>query len=247
MIPVNIPTWLLEPAHNFQSKTAASGHRVYQVADGVFYPSVTTVLGLANVEKQAGLARWREAVGKDKASKVTEDATTRGTAVHDMLDNWLDDSSVDVDTKDLAKEVAVPFRQVRKLLLEHLSEIIIKEQCLVSHSLKTAGRTDLMGVWKGRKAFIDFKTANKSKSESEINDYFLQATIYALCWYEMTGELVEDIVIIIGNQNLFKPQVFERKIQPYIKNVLITFDNYNKLHKPHEPTTTKNKVAVSNI
>jgi hypothetical protein len=227
VIPFNTPNWLDQ--YDFKSKTAPTGSRVYEVEAGVFYPSVTTVLGIANEEKQSGITRWKAAVGATKANKITEDACVRGTAVHDMLDNWLNDTSVEVPLADLSKEVAVPFRQIRSQLLANLTEITLKEQCLVSHTLKTAGRTDLMGTWKEKPAFIDFKTANKAKLESDIQDYFLQATVYALCWYEMTGVLVEDLVIIIGNQNVFKPQVFERKINPYIKPVQLAFEKYHKM------------------
>jgi hypothetical protein len=231
VIPINTPPNLEQ--YNFSSKTSSSGKRVYEVSLGVLYPSVTTVLGTANVEKQAGLERWRAAVGKKHAAQVTEAACDRGTAVHETLDVWLDNTDIEIELGDQPKEIAVPVRQIRALLKAHLSEIILKENCLVSHTLKTAGRTDLLGIWKNKLAFIDFKTANKVKGEDDIRDYFLQATVYALCWYEMTGILVEDIVIIIGNQNSFKPQVFERKIHPYIKIVQNIFTLFHESKAQH--------------
>ena len=199
---------------------------MYKVADDLWYPSVTTVIGQADPEKQEGLNVWRKSVGFDKAAQVTKAATDRGTDVHDLVDAWLNDQTLEL-SEDLSREVAAPYRQIKKQLVSNLSEIWCNEQCLVSHELKTAGRVDLIGMWKGRPAIIDFKTASKKKSADWILDYFMQETTYSLMFYEMTGILIDDIITIIGNETLFKPQVFENKIYPYVKQVNKVFTDYH--------------------
>lgn len=223
MIPkLPAPDW----ARELESKTNIYGKRMYNV-DGAWYPSVTTVIGQSDPSKQEALNVWRKRVGADEAAKRTKRATDRGTAVHEPLDQWLNDQSFDLDP-ETPREVLVPFRQIRKALKEHLSEIWCNEQCLYSHQLKTAGRVDLIGVWKGKPAIIDFKTASMKKTDEMIKDYFLQETTYALMLYELSGTLVEHIVTIIGNETLFKPQIVEKSIYPYVMKVNSVFTTYHE-------------------
>ena len=196
------------------------------MSTGVWYPSVTTVLGTSDPEKTAKLDVWKKSVGFDKAAQRTKEATDRGTAVHDEIDQWLTSFQLTV-TSDTDKIIRVPAKQIIKLLTTNLTEIWMNEQPVYSDVLRTAGRVDLVGRWNGVPAIIDFKTASRKKDEDDILQYFLQATAYSMCWYEITGELIEDIVIIIGNENLFKPQLFHRKITPYLKKVQTVFANYH--------------------
>jgi hypothetical protein len=216
------PAWAVE----LEAKTNVYGKRMYKVADDMWYPSVTTVIGQADPEKQESLNVWRKKVGFEQAKQITKAATDRGTGVHNPLDEWLNDQTK-VLHEDAPREVAIPYRQIKKELTTNLSEIWMNEQCLVSHELKTAGRVDLIGVWKGKPCIIDFKTASKKKQEDWIKDYFLQETTYALMFYEMSGILIENIVTIIGNETLFKPQVFEKSIYPYVKQVNKVFTDYH--------------------
>ena len=51
-------------------------------------PSVTTILGKTqDPEKSAGLAKWRERVGEAEATRITDHAASRGTAMHSILDH----------------------------------------------------------------------------------------------------------------------------------------------------------------
>ncbi len=45
------------------------GKRLYSTPNDNFYPSITTVIS-NNAKKQAGLAKWRARVGKDKAAAM---------------------------------------------------------------------------------------------------------------------------------------------------------------------------------
>lgn len=224
-IPRNpLPKWVSDIA----SKTSITG-RLYEVSPGVWYPSVTTVLGQSDPEKTVQLNAWKQAVGFAKAAQISKQATDRGTAVHELVDDWLNDKPISMD-ENYPVEIAVPTRQLISSLRTNLTEIWINEQAVWSHELKTAGRIDLVGKWKLNPAIIDFKTASKPKTEKDILQYFLQATTYSLCWYEITGFLIENIVIIIGNDKSFKPQLFETTIYPYITKVQKAFASYDQKH-----------------
>ena len=62
------------------------GKRFYVTPDGNKYPSITTVLSGRNAE---GLIKWRERVGNDVANQIMRTAAKRGTAVHELAENYL--------------------------------------------------------------------------------------------------------------------------------------------------------------
>ena len=72
------------------------------------------------------------------------------------------------------------------------------EMCLASENIGLAGRADCIAEYDGKLSIIDFKGSTRKKYKGGIENYFLQATAYALMWQEMTGELIEQVVILIG-------------------------------------------------
>ena len=72
-----------------KSKTT-NGARVYETPDGTF-PSITTVLGR---KKAQFFKEWRVRVGEEEANKITTQATRRGTKVHKVVENYIDNISL---------------------------------------------------------------------------------------------------------------------------------------------------------
>ena len=65
------------------------GLRHYDVVDGLL-PSVTTILSdTKSEEKLASLQRWRERVGQDEATRITDQSGQRGTIMHNYLEGYL--------------------------------------------------------------------------------------------------------------------------------------------------------------
>ena len=65
----------------------------HYTAEGVGpYPSVTTVLG-ADPKKKEGLNKWRERVGEEEANRVSHVAAQRGTAVHQIMEDYILDQA----------------------------------------------------------------------------------------------------------------------------------------------------------
>ena len=65
---------------------------MYETPDGNFYPSITTVLSVRN---KKGLFEWRKRVGDDVANYVARKAATRGTHVHHMCEDYLNNMHFD--------------------------------------------------------------------------------------------------------------------------------------------------------
>ena len=60
-----------------------------------------------------------------------------------------------------------------------------------------AGTTDLVGVWKGRPAIMDFKQTNKPKKREYIDDYFLQLVAYSEAHNHTHGTDINTGVILM--------------------------------------------------
>lgn len=153
--------------------------------------------------KKDVINEWRKRVGEVEANKIMRAAAGRGTAVHNLLEKHIKGETVTIaDTNPFYWSMYAP---MKKTLSEGLMEIWALEAPLYSHTLKLAGRTDLIGVYKGEPAIIDFKTTTKEKKEEWIKDYFIQASIYAIMFKERTGVTISKFAILIvdeaGNVN----------------------------------------------
>ena len=91
--------------------------------------------------------------------------------------------------------------------LEEIEIVYGQERTLFSNHLKTAGRVDCVGKFRGKRHIIDFKTSSKPKKKEWIDNYFMQGSAYAVMWEEMTGIPVPFIAIIIAVADE-QPQVF---------------------------------------
>ena len=178
--------------------------RTYETPEGS-YPSVTTVLKLLS---QDSIAAWRKRVGEDVANQISYRAANRGTAVHSIIERYLD-NNVEYD-KDVMPDVLSTFKDVQPILDKHITEILGLEAPLYSKHLKLAGRVDCVGVFDNKLSIIDFKTSRKIKKKEWIHNYFAQASAYAIMFEERTGIPVPQLVIIIAVDNE-EPQVFIEK------------------------------------
>ena len=201
--------------HNFVEvpelkRTVINGVRHYETPAGVF-KSVTSILG-EKLDK-SGLEEWRKRVGEEAANKISTQAANRGTAIHELAEDYL-------LNKDDWKAGAMPvnldtFLKIKPLLDSNIGSIYGIEVGLYSARLKAAGTGDLLAGYNGINSVLDFKTSRRIKDESHILGYFLQATIYSLMAEELTGLKFPQIVIIIAVDNE-EPQVFVKDRNLYV-------------------------------
>ena len=71
-----------------------------------------------------------------------------------------------------------------------------------------------MAEYDGVLSIIDFKGSTRPKQEKDIENYFLQGTAYAIMWEEMTGQKVDQLVILISCDE-GEVQVFKKNINDY--------------------------------
>ena len=95
--------------------------RFYVTPNGV-YPSITTVL---NVRKREGLAQWRKRVGHDVANYIARTAATRGTKVHHMCEDFLNNQEVEKDNREFLPWCL--FQQLKPVIEKNIDNIFAQE------------------------------------------------------------------------------------------------------------------------
>lgn len=200
--------------------------RYYETPGGKKYPSVTTVLGA--MQDKSGLIAWRKRVGDAEADRVSKRASGRGTAVHKLCESFVLNDPNFYEEEAAAMPInRQMFRQLQKVLKDHVSNIRISEGSLFSHKLRIAGSVDLVALWNGRLAIIDFKTSGSAKREQWIENYFFQCALYGYMLYEMTGLLADTMVVMIALEEEDQPQIFERKMSEYAPRAHATVKAYH--------------------
>lgn len=208
--------------------TTINGKRYYWTPDGALYPSVTTVLS-SNEEKKAGLQRWRKRVGEAEADRISRRASGRGTEMHNICEDYLlNKDDYIYDRMPISVEL---FKNIQPILDEHVEVIYGNELALFSHTLKTAGRSDMFCRFMGVNTIVDFKSATTNKREDWIEDYFLQSTAYAIMLEEVYKEVkpivIPQIAIIIAvEEGENKYQLFTKQTLEYREKVKQTFGQY---------------------
>jgi len=197
-----------------------NGRRLYVTPEGKF-PSITTVLGVLS---RAGIAEWRKRVGETEANRISTQAARRGTNVHQMCEDYLNN---ELDVKKFLPHERAMFKGIQRVLDEHVGLVYMQEKPLYSAYLGVAGRVDCIAEYDGRVSVIDFKTAGKLKEKNWIHSYFQQASAYCVMFEERTGIPVDKIVIIIAVENEDDAQVFIEKRNNWIAPLQETIRMYN--------------------
>ena len=201
------------------STVTENGKRFYKTPDGLLYPSVTTITSL--IGKDSILA-WRKRVGEVEANKISTQASSRGTRMHSICEDYLCNKQF---KSSIMPDAMAMFKSIQPILDEHIDEVHAIEAPLYSHHLKVAGRVDCVAKYDGRLSIIDWKTSSKQKDEKWIQNYFMQCSAYAVMFEERTKIPVPQLVVIIAVAG-DNPQVFIKKRNDYIKE----FISYRNLY-----------------
>jgi ATP-dependent exoDNAse (exonuclease V) beta subunit len=200
-----------------------NGKRFYVTPGGNKYPSVTTITSQYN--KQS-IMEWRKRVGEEEANRISSKAAGRGTRVHTLCENYLNNQE-DYLQKQMPDAI-VMFKTLQPLLNEYVNNIHALEVPLYSDYLRTAGRVDCIAEFDGAISVIDFKTSSKPKEDKWIQNYYMQCSAYAVMFEERTGIPVSRIVVMIAVDGE-KAQIFVKKRNDYIDEFIKYRDIYEEL------------------
>ena len=118
--------------------------RFYLTPEGKLYPSITTVL---QRRKMQGLMEWRKRVGEDVANYVARTAAHRGTKVHHMCEDFLNNNFDDeVHKKNFLPYVL--FGQIKPVLMQKVNNIFAQECGLYSDKCRNVINKSIFRVIK---------------------------------------------------------------------------------------------------
>tara|TARA_B100000927_G_C16473142_1_gene472326 strand:- start:226 stop:897 length:672 start_codon:yes stop_codon:yes gene_type:complete len=206
------------PLTEMNAVTKTNGLRLYEVGEGKWYPSVTTVTSHRTKDK---IMKWRKRVGEAEANKISGRASSRGNKFHSMVECYLKNETVKFDDKN---PLASFLFKTAKDTLKNINNIHLLESPLFSDHLCIAGRVDCVAEYNGELAIIDFKTSTKPKKLNWIENYFVQETAYAVMYYERCGVKVDKIVTLIATEE-GGMQVIEKYDLDYYYQLLLEYIN----------------------
>ena len=185
-------------------RSIEDGLRKYFLNDSKL-PSVTSILqATKSEEEKASLENWKKRVGYAEANKIKNEASNRGTSMHSYLEDFLkgraNESFFESNEKykNMAKEI------IEKGIRGKL-EVIYGMGSTLHYPNKYAGTADLIGIYQGKEAIIDFKQANKPKKVDYIQDYFLQLGAYTLAHNVVyKTNITLGVVLLCTVDNLFQ-------------------------------------------
>ena len=173
------------------NKKETNGIRLYNLPDGRWVPSITSVTSFYNRQI---FINWRKRVGLEEANRITKKATARGTDFHEAAQAYL-------ENRELLWE---DYRPATKFMMHHATPYLDKinnihaiERTLFSEYYGLAGRVDCIAEYEGELAVIDFKTSEKIKPEKWLENYFVQEMFYAAAYYELTEIPVKKLITIM--------------------------------------------------
>ena len=191
------------------SRALYDGERLYDIGEEKL-PSVTTILSATqSAEKQASLAAWRDRVGKDQATRITDQAAARGTTMHHIIESYLTGQN-HLDLTDMGQNAHTMADQIIKNgLQDRLKEFWGLEVTLYYPGLY-AGATDVVGIYEGAESIVDFKQSNRPKRREWIEDYKLQLAAYALAHNEVYGTNIQKGAnLICTKDNYYQEFIFD--------------------------------------
>lgn len=197
------------------------GQRYYILPDGVTkLKSVTTILS-EKLDKTA-LFEWKAKVGEEEAKKISTQAARRGTAIHNIAEKYVLNEETYISPKEMPVNVE-SFKPIKKVLDDHVDNILGVELPLWSKALGCAGRTDLVAQYNGVTSIIDFKTSKRTKKPEWIESYFLQSTVYSMLFERTYSIAVPQIAIIITVDGEPEAQKFVMDRSQFVDRVIELF------------------------
>ena len=207
------------------------GKRLYEAPDGTKTPSVTTIL--SKTKDMTHLIAWKKRVGEQEAQRITTEAAGVGTAMHNNLERFLigeerkpGNNLVHVQANKMADEII-------KNALCDVDEIWGIEQALYYPELYS-GTTDLVGVYKGKPAIMDFKQTNKPKKEEWVEDYYMQLVAYALAHNKVYDTNINEGHVFMCSRNCeyqqfdLTPDKFDFWVNKWLDRVEDYYKDYHK-------------------
>jgi hypothetical protein len=216
--------------------------RVYKRSEGVYYPSVTTILQY--MPKNKFFESWLKDVGHN-ADFIMRKAGKEGTQVHEACERLVKGQEVSwMDDYGNAKYSQIVWEMILKFYefwSTHKPELISTEDFVWSDKHKYAGTADLVMKLDGEIWLLDLKTSN-----SLHKSYDLQLASYAKALEECKGIKIERTGILwlkantrsgSSKKGVYQGRGWQIKVVDDIDKNFELFKMIYELYKLENPTT----------
>ena len=198
-------------------------------------PSVTTILqATQSPEKKAILAKWKQKVGEIKAESIKNEAGNRGTIMHRIIEGYITGEG-HADLSDMGQAAGTMAQTIFKEGLKGRMDEVWGSEITLYYPGLYAGATDLVGIYEGEEAIIDFKQSNKPKKREWIEDYFTQMAAYAMAHNHVYNTQIQSGVILMctpGNyfqKFVVKDKEFQQYMWKWVSRVDQFCNNCNSI------------------
>lgn len=189
-------------------------------------PSVTTILD-ATSDKSA-LDEWRDRIGHDEAHAITKQSADTGSDLHLNLEDYILKGSFNRGSF-IAKAMT------KAIINRGLSKVDEVWGCEVGlhYPGLYAGTADLVGVWSGKPAIMDFKNSRAVKEREWIESYFLQLCAYSMAHNELYGtDISTGVIMMATHDGKYLEFVLELcEFQKYMDKWITALELYYTLDK----------------
>jgi hypothetical protein len=209
-------------------RESVDGKRLYATPDGRRVPSVTTIL--SQTKDMTHLHAWRKRVGESEAQRIATESANIGTVMHKSLERHV----LGQDRTPGSNLIQQKAHEMANVIIEHglkgVTEVWGSEINLYYPELY-AGTTDLVGVYNGAPAIMDFKQSRRLKKAEWVEDYYLQLVAYSEAHNKLFGTRIRTGRMFICTQ-ANEYQSFEiddydkwsdrwyRRVEQYYKSVI---------------------------
>ncbi len=188
-------------------------------------PSVTTILqATQSPEKKRILANWKQKVGEKKADFIRDNSAARGTIMHRIIEGYVTGEG-HADLSDMGQESGLMAQTIFKEGLKGCMDEVWGSEITLYYPGLYAGATDLVGIYQGEPAIVDFKQSNKPKRREWITDYFTQLAAYAMAHNYVHNTKIQSGIILMCTPNnyfqrfIIKGKEFQRYMFDWIRRV----------------------------
>jgi genome maintenance exonuclease 1 len=178
-------------------RETVNGVRYYKIPDNGEILKLFSITSVTSHKNRQFFANWRKRIGEAEADKITRQATSRGTDMHTLVENYL----YNIPELPQVQPLSDFLFKIARPELNKINNIHALESSLYSKVLGIAGTVDCIAEYNGELAIIDFKTSKKPKPVEWIEHYFVQCMAYGCMLYELTGISIKKLVIIMSCEN----------------------------------------------
>jgi hypothetical protein len=160
------------------------------IIDGVYYPSVTTIIG---AQEKPWLKAWRDKWGP-LAERKMEIASKIGTEFHKCVEEYLNTGKFTVDAA-LSSNTHGRIVGMMESFIDwaiNVEGVIDETELKVISTMHTySGTLDAVGTFAGKPLLYDWKTSSRVYPEMA-----LQLSAYAEAYKEQTGRVIKEGMIV---------------------------------------------------